>query len=107
MGVCSSTKTNNDGGSVSLASIFKNSSINSKNPISPSVKSDFYFFTEWILSFRFYTKLYNDDQSTRLITKTGGPNDKNIFKVIKSIDQIDGKDLSEFSNSISLNTLKR
>ena len=106
MGVCSSKKTNTDGGSVSLASIFKNSSANSKNQISPSVKSDFYFFTEWILSFRFYTKLYNDDQSTRLITKTGGPNDKNIFKVIKSIDQIDGKDLSEFSNSISLNTLK-
>lgn len=106
MGACSSKKSKNDNNSVSIASIFKSSNNNSNTPVSPKVKSDFYFFTEWILSYRFYTKLYNDDQSTKLITMAGGPNDKNIFKVIKSVDQVDGKDLSDFSNSISLNTLK-
>lgn len=106
MGACSSKKSKNENNPVSIASIFKYSNNNSNTPVSPKVKSDFYFFTEWILSYKFYTKLYNDDQSTKLITMTGGPNDKNIFKVIKSVDQVDGKDLSDFSNSISLNTLK-
>ena len=67
-----------------------------------SMKSNFYFFTDWILSYRFYIKLYNDEQNTKLITMLNGPNDKNIFKIIKAIDQIDEKDLSDFTNSLSL-----
>ena len=44
MGACSSKKSKNDNNSVSIASIFKSSNNNSNTPVSPKVKSDFYFF---------------------------------------------------------------
>ena len=106
MGSCTSKNKNRDNVPFSINSVFniKNKPNGSKSAREPTAcyKSDFYFFIEWILSFRFYIKLYNDDQNTRLITMVNGPNDKNIIKVIKAIDQIDGKDLSNFSSSISL-----
>ena len=109
MGSCASKNKNRENVPLSIGSVFniknKPNGVNgSRSAREPTTvyKSDFYFFIEWILSFRFYIKLYNDDQNTRLITMLNGPNDKNIIKVIKAIDQIDGKDLSDFSSSISL-----
>ena len=102
MGTCNSKGIKKDPSTVSIEAIFNrcNTQKDKKTPaVSPLIKSEFYCFTEWVLSFRFYNKLHNDDQSTKYITMTGGPNDKNIFKVIKSIDQIDGKNLSDFSSS--------
>ena len=109
MGSCASKNKNRGNVPLSIDSVFNikhkpNGARGSRSAREPTTlyKSDFYFFIEWILSFRFYIKLYNDDQNTRLITMLNGPNDKNIIKVIKAIDQIDGKDLSDFSSSISL-----
>ena len=102
MGTCNSEGIKKEPSTVSIEGIFNtcNTPKDKKTPaVSPLIKSEFYCFTEWVLSFRFYNKLHNDDQSTKYITMTGGPNDKNIFKVIKSIDQIDGKNLSDFSSS--------
>ena len=103
MGSCASKNKNRENVPLSIGSVFniknKPNGVNgSRSAREPTTvyKSDFYFFIEWILSFRFYIKLYNDDQNTRLITMLNGPNDKNIIKVIKAIDQIDGKDLSDF-----------
>ena len=97
MGICGNKQKDE---TLSISSIFKDSIKNMKN--TPN-KSDFFYFTEKILNFRFYIKLYNDNEkSTRLITKQIGPNEKNIFKVIKAIDQIEGRELHYFSlNSLS------
>ena len=96
MGSCASKNKNRDNVLLSINSLFniknKPNGVNgSKSVREPCYTSDFYFFIEWIFSFRFYIKLYNDDQNTRLITMVNGPNDRNIIKVIKAIDQIDGK----------------
>ena len=53
---------------------------NIKNEENSKIETNnFYNFTEYLLQFQFYIKLFNDDQkSTKLITKKNGPNDKNI-----------------------------
>ncbi len=97
MGICGNKQKDEI---LSISSFFKDSIKNMKN--TPH-KSDFFYFTEKLLNFRFYIKLYNDNEkSTRLITKQIGPNEKNILKVIKAIDQIEGRELHFFSlNSLS------
>ncbi len=96
MGVCGNTKKED-----TLSSIFKGSKKNLKNS---TIKSDFYIFTEWILNFKFYIKLNNNnDKTIKLITNQSGPNENNIFKIIKSLDQLEGKELHEFTlHSLSL-----
>ncbi len=102
MGVCSSKEKND---SLSISSYFKGST---KNNNINTQKSDFFNFTEWILGFQFYIKLQNDNgRITKLITKHLGSNEKNIFKVIKAIDQLEGKEFHEFTNSLSLQSSKR
>ena len=98
MGICGNKQKEE---TLSISSVFKDSIKNMKN--TPQ-KSEFFYFTEKILNFRFYIKLYNDNEkSTRLITKQIGRNEKNIFKVIKAIDQIEERELYYFSlNSLSL-----
>ena len=110
MGTCSSKGIKKEQSTVSIRSIFNNCSTPKEKKaqsVSPMIKSEFYCFTEWVLSFRFYNKLFNDDQSTKYITMTGGPNDKNIFKVIKSIDQVDGKNLADFSSLLASQLVTR
>ena len=96
MGACGNTKKED-----TLSSIFKGSKKNLKNS---TLKSDFYIFTEWILNFKFYIKLNNNnDKSIKLITNQSGPNENNIFKIIKALDQLEGKELHEFTlHSLSL-----
>jgi len=66
-------------------------------------KNNFYNFTESLMQFKFYIKLFNDDQkSTKLITKTNGPNDKNIYYIIKSIDQLN----NDYNEKYSLPIIK-
>ena len=108
MGSCNAKNKGRQNTPLSVSSIFHVNTAPDRNNgykaqrTSVSLKSNFYCFTDWILSYRFYIKLYNDDQNTKLITMLNGPNDKNIFKIIKAIDQIDEKDLSDFTNSLSL-----
>ena len=101
MGVCN-TKEKDD--CLSISTYFKGSK---KNNNINTQKSDFFNFTEWILGFQFYIKLQNNnDRITKLITKHLGSNEKNIFKVIKAIDQLEGKEFHEFTNSLSLQSSK-
>ena len=95
MGVCSTKDGNNEENSLQyLLNNIQSNQNNSNN----AIKSDFYYFTEFVLKFHFYIKLFNDDQKdTRILTKINGPNDKNIFKVIKAIDQIYDKELHDFT----------
>ena len=95
MGVCSTKDGNNEENSLQyLLNNIQSKQNNSYN----TIKSDFYYFTEFVLKFRFYIKLFNDDQKdTKILTKINGPNDKNIFKVIKAIDQIYDKELHDFT----------
>ena len=95
MGVCSTKDGNNEENSLQyLLSNIQSNQNNSNN----TQKSDFYYFTEFVLKFHFYIKLFNDDQKdTKILTKINGPNDKNIFKVIKAIDQIYDKELHDFT----------
>ncbi len=71
---------------------------NIKNEENSKIETNnFYNFTEYLLQFQFYIKLFNDDQkSTKLITKKNGPNDKNIHYLIKSIDQINNNNVNKF-----------
>ena len=95
MGVCSTKDGNNEENSLQyLLNNIQSNQNNSNN----ATKSDFYYFTEFVLKFHFYIKLFNDDQKdTKILTKINGPNDKNIFKVIKAIDQIYDKELHDFT----------
>ena len=95
MGVCSTKDGNNEENSLQyLLNNIQSNQNNSNN----TQKSDFYYFTEFVLKFHFYIKLFNDDQKdTKILTKINGPNDKNIFKVIKAIDQIYDKELHDFT----------
>jgi len=95
MGVCSTKDGNNEENSLQyLLNNIQSNQNNSNN----TIKSDFYYFTEFVLKFHFYIKLFNDDQKdTKILTKINGPNDKNIFKVIKAIDQIYDKELHDFT----------
>ena len=95
MGVCSTKDGNNEENSLQyLLNNIQSNQNNSNN----AIKSDFYYFTEFVLKFHFYIKLFNDDQKdTKILTKINGPNDKNIFKVIKAIDQIYDKELHDFT----------
>ena len=79
MGICESNPKSNSNHQ-KIVSFEENSKVETNN---------FFNFTESLLQFQFYIKLFNDDQkSTKLITKKNGPNDKNIYYIIKSIDQL-------------------
>jgi hypothetical protein len=95
MGVCSTKDGNNEENSLQY---LLNNIQSNQNNTNNTQKSDFYYFTEFVLKFHFYIKLFNDDQKdTKILTKINGPNDKNIFKVIKAIDQIYDKELHDFT----------
>ena len=87
----------------SISTYFKNSKKINNN----TQKSDFFNFTEWILSFQFYNNFQNNNERIiKLITKHIGSNEKNIFKIIKAIDQLEGKEFHEFTYSLSLQSSK-
>ncbi len=94
MGLC---ETNNKNNQIhSIKTLMKNYS--TKNIKKNMKRNDFFYFTEWILTYKFYKHLSNNkDNSTRLITTQNDPNEFNIFKIIKAIDQIQGKNFREYS----------
>ena len=100
MGTCGDIKKEE---ALTLSSFFKDSQ---NNEINIPLKSDFFYFSEWMIKFRYYIKLKNDNiQLIRLITRKLGPNEKNIFKIIKALDQLKGKELHEYTlNYISLSS---
>ena len=100
MGICGDIKKEE---ALTLPSFFKDSQ---NNEINIPLKSDFFHFSEWMIKFRYYIKLKNDNiQLIRLITRKLGPNEKNIFKIIKALDQLKGKELHEYTlNYISLSS---
>jgi len=88
------TKGNKDSNQYSYR-LYNKSLLLDKNP---SNRSDFYYFTDWILNFHFYEKLADDnDKNTYLITRLNGPNDDSILKIIKAMDQLEDKDWHEFT----------
>ncbi|MCQ2820333.1 MAG: TBC domain-containing protein, partial [archaeon] len=103
MGNCRSKKQSREPG-LTIDDVFKSKNRrNGKRASTPNkYKSSFYFFTEWVLSYRFYNKLSEDDLGVRMLIKMNGPNDINTFKLIKFLDQLEGKDLTNFSNSTSI-----
>ena len=80
MGLC---ETNNKNNQIhSIKTLMKNYS--TKNIKKNMKRNDFFYFTEWILTYKFYKHLSNNkDNSTRLITTQNDPNEFNIFKIIK------------------------
>ena len=94
MGLCETNDKKNH--IKSIRSLVK--AYNTKNAKKNMKRNDFFYFTEWILTYKFYKNLENNkDNSTRLITTKNDPHEYNIFKVIKAIDQIQGKNFREYS----------
>ena len=67
--------------------------------------SNFYYFTEWLTNFNFYTTIHTlysqeDEASSNMfhiVIMKNGPNDFNVFKVIKAIDQLENKNFDDFN----------
>lgn len=67
--------------------------------------SNFYYFTEWLTNFNFYTTihtLYSQEEEAssdmfHIVIMKNGPNDFNVFKVIKAIDQLENKNFDDFN----------
>lgn len=65
--------------------------------------SSFYYFTEWATRFPFYSATPNKGYENfrgvddNLVTMQKGPNEFNVFKVIKAIDKLPEKDYSIFN----------
>ena len=67
--------------------------------------SNFYYFTEWLTNFNFYTTIHTlytqEDESSsdmfNIVIMKNGPNDFNVFKVIKAIDQLENKNFDDFN----------
>ena len=95
MGLCvSKHRKVNSFSKFAMLNIFS-SNVNSNEKLR---RNDFYYFAEWLIKYKFYNKLNNNNEnSTILITTQNDPNKYNIFKVIKAIDKIKGKNFKEYT----------
>ena len=95
MGLCvSKHRKVNSFSKFAMLNIFT-SNVNSNEKLR---RNDFYYFAEWLIKYKFYNKLNNNNEnSTILITTQNDPNKYNIFKVIKAIDKIKGKNFKEYT----------
>lgn len=66
--------------------------------------SNFYYFTEWMTNFEFYKtiKTYEHKDNEQcimydIILMKDGPNDFNVFKLIKAIDKLENKNFDDFN----------
>lgn len=84
MGKCNSKSKNKP---VNVEQLFSSTKKNEK------IKSEFYFFVQWILSFEFYKRLQNNRKKTSVdLSIKEDPKKSTIFKIIKAIDSLNEKD---------------
>ena len=60
--------------------------------------SNFYYFCQWMAKFNFYTNFVpKENDITHLVIMKNGPNDFNVFKIIKAIDKLKVKNFEDFN----------
>lgn len=66
--------------------------------------SNFYYFTEWMTNFEFYKKVHTFEHKDNeqcimydIFLMKDGPNDFNVFKLIKAIDKLENKNFDDFN----------
>lgn len=85
-------------------------SAKSQSTFTPQVKnyipaySNFYYFTEWMTNFEFYKTVHTFEHKDNeqcimydIILMKNGPNDFNVFKLIKAIDKLENKNFDDFN----------
>ena len=88
----------------------KQKSAKSQSIFTPEVKnyipaySNFYYFTEWMTNFEFYKTVHTFEHKDNeqcimydIILMKNGPNDFNVFKLIKAIDKLENKNFDDFN----------
>jgi len=60
--------------------------------------SNFYYFCQWMAKFNFYVNFIpKENDITHLVIMKNGPNDFNVFKIIKAIDKLKVKNFEDFN----------
>ena len=60
--------------------------------------SNFYYFCQWMAKFNFYINFIpKENDITHLVIMKNGPNDFNVFKIIKAIDKLKVKNFEDFN----------
>ena len=89
-------------GSETSQQAFTLQNYSSENPykklsyLEPSKRNDFYYFTSWLINFKFYRNMLNEEPVTNIITVLQDPRETIIFEIIREIDQLKEKDYRDF-----------